>query len=122
MLNAITNNVTKGKGEPCDIAAYDAEKCFDSLWAQECINDIWDAGCRDYKLSLLHLENQIAQVVVKTPGWNSEPNTIKSIIMQGGVMGSILKGVPAKTRSPETLNCSKSKTCRARKLKLHQPV
>ena len=90
MLNAITNNVTKGKGEPCDIAAYDAEKCFDSLWAQECINDIWDAGCRDYKLPLLHLENQIAQVVVKTPGGNSEPNTIKNVIMQGGVMGSIL--------------------------------
>ena len=33
-----------------------------------------------------------------------------------------IKGVPAKTRPPKTLNCSKSKTCRARKLILHQPV
>ena len=33
-----------------------------------------------------------------------------------------LKGEDAKTRPPETLKCSKSKTCIARKLKLHQPV
>ena len=33
-----------------------------------------------------------------------------------------LKGVPEKKRPPEILNCSKFKTCRARKLKLHQPV
>ena len=33
-----------------------------------------------------------------------------------------LKGEEAKPRPPETLKCSKSKTCKARKLKLHQPV
>ena len=33
-----------------------------------------------------------------------------------------LKGGDAKMRPPETLKCSKSKTCKARKLKLHQPV
>ena len=33
-----------------------------------------------------------------------------------------VKGVPAKTRPPETLNYSKSKTCTAKKLNLYQPV
>ena len=33
-----------------------------------------------------------------------------------------LKGVTRKTRPPETLKCSKSKTCIAEKLKLHQSV
>ena len=33
-----------------------------------------------------------------------------------------IKGVPVQTRTPETLNCSKSKTCRAKKLKPYQPV
>ena len=33
-----------------------------------------------------------------------------------------LKGEEEKTRPPETLKCSKSKTCKARELKLHQPV
>ena len=33
-----------------------------------------------------------------------------------------IKGEAAKTRPPETLNCSKSKTCRAKKLKPYQSV
>ena len=49
VLNAITNSVTRGKEEACEISVYDAEKCFDSLWAQDCINDMYDAGCRDDK-------------------------------------------------------------------------
>ena len=89
VLSAITNNVSKEKGKTYDIAAYDIEQCFDALWAQECINDLWDAGCQDDKLSLLHLENQRAQVVIKNPGGNSSPVTIDNVIVQGGVMSSI---------------------------------
>ena len=81
--------MVNGSGKPCDIAAYDAEKCSDALWAQECVNDLWDAGCQDDKLSLLHLENQSAKVVIKNPGGNSPTVTIDNVIMQGGVMGSI---------------------------------
>ena len=33
-----------------------------------------------------------------------------------------VKGGDKKTRPPETLKFSKSETCKARKLKLHQPV
>ena len=81
--------MNKGSGEPCDIAAYDAEKCFDALWAQECVNDLWDAGCRDDKLALLHLENKRAQVAIQISGGKSEPINIYNVIMQGGVFGSI---------------------------------
>ena len=66
VLNAITNLASKENRKSCDIATYDIEKCFDAMWAQETINDMWDAGCRDNKLSLLHMENQSAQVVVKS--------------------------------------------------------
>ena len=59
------------------------------MWAQESINDLWDAGCRDDKLALLHQENQSAQVVVKVSTGNSCTVTIKNFIMQGGVMGGI---------------------------------
>ena len=85
VLNAITNDVANGSGKPCDIAAYDVEKCFDALWAQECINDLWDAGCQDDKLSLLHLENKSAKVVIKNPGGNTPEVTINNAIMQGGL-------------------------------------
>ena len=38
VLNAITNSIRKGHEEPCDVIVTDVEKCFDGLWAQECIN------------------------------------------------------------------------------------
>ena len=50
---------------------------------------MWDAGCRDDKLSLLHIENRTAQAVIKNPSGKSNPVTMNNLIMQGGVMGSI---------------------------------
>ena len=32
VLNAITNSVTNGNEEPCEVQVFDAYKCFDSLW------------------------------------------------------------------------------------------
>ena len=46
----------------------------------------------------------------------------QSILKTQGKKIKLVKGEAAKTRPPETLNCSKFKTCRAKKLKLHQPV
>ena len=58
VLNAVTNSVIKGKE---DLQVLDVEKCFDSLWVQECINDIYDAGLVNDKVSLLFLKNQNAK-------------------------------------------------------------
>ena len=68
VMYAIMNSIKSGGEEACDIAVYDVIKCFDSLWAQECINDLWDAGCRDDKLKLLALGNKNASVAIQTPG------------------------------------------------------
>ena len=57
VLNAISNSIINGKEEEVDIQIYDIEKCFDALWAQECINDIYEAGVQNDKLPLLALEN-----------------------------------------------------------------
>ena len=38
VLNAISNSVIKGNEDDIDIQVFDIEKCFDALWAQECIN------------------------------------------------------------------------------------
>ena len=74
-----------GGEEACDISIYDVVKCFDSLWAQECINDLWDAGCRDDKLKLLALGCENASVAVRTPGGMTSRQNIPNIIMQGTV-------------------------------------
>ena len=90
VLNAITNSVINGKEEPVDIQVFDIEKCFDALWVEECINDIYEAGLDNDKLVLLYLENQNANIAVKTSSGKSTRVNIRNIIMQGTVWGSLL--------------------------------
>ena len=59
------------------------------LWMHECINDLFEAGMQNYKLVLLFKMNQNAKVAVKTPLGMTEGITMKNIIMQGTVWGSI---------------------------------
>ena len=81
VINAITNSVRKGKEEDIDIQVYDVETCFDSLWLQDCINDMYEAGLQNDKLSLLYLENLNAKVAVKTAKGTSRRIDIQHIIM-----------------------------------------
>ena len=90
VVNAITNSVVNGKEDPVDIQLFDVEKCFDALWLDECINDIYEAGLNNDKLVLLYLENQTANFAVKTAEGKTERTSIKNIIMQGTVWGSFL--------------------------------
>ena len=75
--------------EALDIHVYDVEQCFDSLWLEEVINSLYEAGFQNDKLPLLFLENRNAQVAVKTPGGLSHRVNIPKIIMQGSVWGSL---------------------------------
>ena len=79
IMKAITNSA------PIDVQVFDVEKCFDALWLQECINDIFEAGLNNDKLPLLFLENQNAKVAVKTGQGISRRDDIKNIVMQGSV-------------------------------------
>ena len=90
VINAITNSVRKGREEAIDIQIYDVETCFDSLWLQECINDVYESGLNNDKLPLLYLENLNANVAVKTAKGRSNRTDIKNIIMQGSVWSSLL--------------------------------
>ena len=67
-MNAILNSIAKEKDKAIDVQIYDIEKCFDSLWLQEVINCLFDAGLRNDKLPLLFLENNNAQIAVKGNG------------------------------------------------------
>ena len=89
VLNAIINSVIKGKEEPCEIQVYDAEKCFDSLWAQDCINDMYEAGCKDDNLVLLYKGTQNVKIAAQTSQGRSDYINISNVIMQGGVFGSL---------------------------------
>ena len=90
VVNAIVNSVIKGKEEPIDAQLFDVEKCFDALWMEECINDLYEAGLDNDKLNLLYIENQNAQVAVKTTKGVSKRIDIRNIVMQGSVWGIVL--------------------------------
>ena len=60
VLNAITNSIINGKEKSVDI-----EKCFDALWVEECVNDLYESGFQSDKLPLLFQENQNAMIAVK---------------------------------------------------------
>ena len=53
-------------GKELWLTFYDIEKCFDSLWLENCINSLWDLGVKDDILCLIHLMNIKATVTIKT--------------------------------------------------------
>ena len=55
VMGAVLNSVVMGNEEDIDIQVFDIEKCFDALWMQECINDLFELGLKNDKLSLLYL-------------------------------------------------------------------
>jgi hypothetical protein len=90
VINAILNNIAKKKLKDTDIGIYDAYKCFDKLWAQECFNDLYDHGFKNDKLNLLYQENINAQFAIKTKSGITRRESISEIIMQGTVWGSLM--------------------------------
>ena len=85
VVNAVVNSVIKGKEDAVDLQLYDVEKCFDSLWVEECINDIYEAGLDNDKLAILYKENQNAACAVKVNDVLSNRFNMKNIVIQGTV-------------------------------------
>ena len=42
-------------GKELWLTFYDIEKCFDSLWLEDCINSLWDLDVKDDILCLIYL-------------------------------------------------------------------
>ena len=72
------------------ITFYDIEKCFDSLWFEDCINSLWDLGVKDGTLFLIYLINTQASVKIKTPMGDTYPLILSNLVMQGTVFGPAL--------------------------------
>ena len=46
---------------------YDISKCFDSMWYEETMNDLWDAGIQDDKFAIIAKLNENCKILSKLP-------------------------------------------------------
>ena len=103
IIYSVINSVLQKESKPVDLQFYDVKKCFDSLWTEECGNDLYEAGIDDDNLAMVYkggLENDVA---IKTPIGITPRSSIPNIVCQGGVMGSLQCGIQTDTVGKEAL-------------------
>ena len=91
VLNSvICDTLSTKKKKPVDIQIYDYKQCFDSLWLEECLNDMYDGGLQDDKFNLLYNANSVVDISVRTPVGKTELGQIKNVVLQGDTFGPML--------------------------------
>ena len=67
MSGIIYDVLSSKKKKPIYIQIMDYKQCFDSMWLEDTMNDLFEAGVVDDKLALLFEANKEVKVAVKTP-------------------------------------------------------
>ena len=88
VINGIINEAIKNKKD-IDIQILDYRQCFDGMWLDECINDLYEAGITDDSLALIYEANKNNQVAVKTPFGLTDRKYVNKIVLQGEVFGPL---------------------------------
>ena len=70
---SITNNIS------LDIVLFDVEFCFDSMWYEETMNDLWNCEVKDDKFAILAKMNEIVDIAIKTDAGESERFELEKI-------------------------------------------
>ena len=96
VLYSTINEAMRGKMD-IDIQFYDLAKCFDTMWAEETMNDLYDAGVRNEHFSLMSKLNENCKVKVKTPVGETEIFELSNIEMQGTVPAPLKCAVQIET-------------------------
>ena len=108
VLNGVICDILSSKKKtPVDVQIFDYKQCFDSLWLQECMNDMYKGGIKDDKFALLYNVNTHVNVAVKTPVGKTKRGVITNAIIQGDVFGPMLCGVQVDEIGKECLERGK---------------
>ena len=70
----------------------DAEKCFDKLWLEDGIKDLWNSGMKTRDCVAIKKMNQTAKAIVETPIGKTKEIELKNIVRQGTVSGPPICG------------------------------
>ena len=98
------DNASSKKNKTISICIYDCKQCFDSMWQEKVVNDIFEAGIKDDKLALLYEINKTNFLAVKTLHGLSERRAVENIICQGDPWGSLQCSVQVDNIGRESLS------------------
>merc|ERR1712240_769704 len=100
IVYGVINFALKEKLE-VDINLYDIAKCFDSMWFEETMNDLWDAGVQNDKFAVIAKLNEKCNIAVKTPVGITERFEVEKIEMQGTKFSNIKCSIQMDTLGKE---------------------
>ena len=89
IVNGVINEVVQDKSKSLDIQILDYKQCFDSMWLEDTINDLYEAGVTDDNLALIYKSNENNRVAVKTPCGMTERTELKRLVLQGEIFGPL---------------------------------
>ena len=90
VINAVIIDALVYQMVDIDIHFYDASQCFDSMWYEETMNDVWDSlDIKDDKFALMSEMNREVDLFVKTPVGETDIFTLEKIEQQGTVLAPI---------------------------------
>ena len=86
VLNAVIQDVLNRKGtEPIDIQILDIKQCFDALWPEECLSDLYQYGVQDHTINLLYDGSLDTKIAIRTPVGITQRKQVKKTVMQGDI-------------------------------------
>ena len=102
-MNGIINEAVKLK-KNIDITILDYRQCFDSMWLEETVNDLFETGLQNDNLNIIYKLNGTNKVAVVTPHGLTERVEINKIVMQGENLAPLECSVQVDTFGKECMN------------------
>ena len=89
IVNGVINEVIQDKTKAIDIQILDYKQCFDGMWLEDTVNDLYEAGITDDNLALIFKSNEKNRIAVKTPVGLTERVEIDRLVLQGEIFGPL---------------------------------
>ena len=102
IVNGVINEALRNKNN-LDVEILDYRQCFDGMWLDETINDLFEAGLVNDNLNLIYKLNEKNKVAVVTPHGLTERVEVSKIVMQGENLAPLECSVQVDTYGKECL-------------------
>ena len=102
ILNGIINEAVR-KNNNIDLEILEYKQCFDSMWLDETVNDLFETGLKNDNLNLIHKLNENNKVAVVTPHGVTDRVDIDKLVMQGENLAPLECSVQVDTFGKECL-------------------